>query len=430
MTSSFDRSALRVALLSVAVALSGHALAGPIQTVFVIAMENENFVQPANKFTASNEQIFQNPNAPFINSLISGTATAVINGTLTNLSQQTAYAGNYNNVLANASGTSHIHPSEPNYIWSEAGSNLGVLNDNAPFGPGGTNQNTTAHLSTYLTQAGKSWKSYQEGIDLTPGANGKPTNAVLPQSQWTVPLNNFSGSNPGGYTNPYNGSSQFDYAVKHNPMAFFTDTNGGNNTTPSNPLSQNYAPLEQLQTDLNNNTVAKYNWITPDQFNDMHTALTGTFQGLTATGDKRIKQGDNFLSQIVPIIMASEAYQNDGAIILWWDETEPDGVAGDNPDNFSHLLTEIIISPDAHPNVGGLPYESMVSFTHSSDLLTMQEVFNVGPLDGVRDAANATDLSDLFAAGSIPARVPEPGTIVLALAGLGLMRIARRRAQK
>ena len=74
MTSSFVRSALRAALLIVAVALSGNALAGPIQTVFVIAMENENFVQPANKFTASNEQIFQNPNAPFINSLIGGTS--------------------------------------------------------------------------------------------------------------------------------------------------------------------------------------------------------------------------------------------------------------------------------------------------------------------------------------------------------------------
>src|SRR6185436_5887269 len=122
-----------------------------------------------------------------------------------------------------------------------------------------------------------------------------------------------------------------DYAAKHNPQVFFSDTNGGNNATPSNPQSSHYAPLEQLQTDLTNNTVAKYNWITPDQFNDMHTALTGTFQGLTNGNDKRIKQGDNFLAQIVPIIMASDAYKNDGAIVLWWDETEPDGSAGDNP---------------------------------------------------------------------------------------------------
>ena len=59
-----------------------------------------------------------------------------------------------------------IHPSEPNYIWSEAGTNFGVLNDNQPYGAGGTNQNTTQHLTSLLNTAGKTWKSYQEDIDL------------------------------------------------------------------------------------------------------------------------------------------------------------------------------------------------------------------------------------------------------------------------
>jgi hypothetical protein len=52
-----------------------------------------------------------------------------------------------------------IHPSLPNYIWSEAGSNLGVTNDNPPFGPGGNNQ-TSANLSGLLQSQGTSWKSY------------------------------------------------------------------------------------------------------------------------------------------------------------------------------------------------------------------------------------------------------------------------------
>jgi len=103
-------------------------------------------------------------------------------------------------------------------------------------------------------------------------------------------------------------------------------------STPANPLSSKYAPLQQLFTDLNNNTVANYNWITPNQFNDMHTALTGGYKGLT--GDAAaIRQGDDFLAQIVPIIMASQAYQDDGAIFLWWDESE-----GTNRDDFSHTL--------------------------------------------------------------------------------------------
>ena len=51
-----------------------------IKTVFVIAMENRNWTQPANQFSGPIQQIFQNPNAPFINSLVNGTAVATING--------------------------------------------------------------------------------------------------------------------------------------------------------------------------------------------------------------------------------------------------------------------------------------------------------------------------------------------------------------
>src|SRR5256884_3104439 len=37
---------------------------------------------------------------------------------------------------------------------------------------------------------------------------------------------------------------------------FFTDTNGGNDTSAANPLRVQYAPLQQLPTDLANGTVA------------------------------------------------------------------------------------------------------------------------------------------------------------------------------
>jgi phosphatidylinositol-3-phosphatase len=101
------------------------ANAQEIKKVFVIAMENHNWRQPANQFTGSPQQIYQNPNAPFINSLVNGTASALINGSTVNISQQVSYATAYHNVLATPSGNNpHIHPSEPNYIWQEAGSNL------------------------------------------------------------------------------------------------------------------------------------------------------------------------------------------------------------------------------------------------------------------------------------------------------------------
>jgi phosphatidylinositol-3-phosphatase len=223
---------------------TGVGAANQVTTVFVIAMENHNWTQPANQFTGGTQQIFQNSNAPFINSLVNGTAVATIGGASVNISQQVAYATAYHNVLATPGGnTPGLHPSEPNYIWAEAGVYLGLFSDNDPYN-GGANQNSPLHLSNLLTGAGKSWRSYQEDIDLAVDGNGLLTNVPLPRTFWTVPLTSFSGTFANGNFNSYNGSNQYSYAAKHNPMVFFTDTNGGNNPTSSNPLSLNYAPLQ------------------------------------------------------------------------------------------------------------------------------------------------------------------------------------------
>lgn len=111
----------------------------------------------------------------------------------------------------------------------------------------------------------------------------------------------------------------------------------------------------------------------------------------------------------MPEIEASQAYKDDGAIILWWDETEGAGDA-------SHRIPEIIISPDAKGNA----YTNNVLYTHSSDLLTMKEIYGVGPC--LRGACSADDLSDLFKSGAIPkAAVPEPSTGSVSAPGIGLL---------
>ena len=378
--------------------LSAHAQ--EVKKVFVIAMENHNWTQPANQFTGGIQQIYLNPAAPFINSLVDGTAWAEINGVQKHISESVSYASNDRNVLATHGGNNpHIHPSEPNYIWAEAGTNFGVLNDNDPYGTNGTNQNSTAHLVTLLTRAGKTWRSYQEDTDLTPNGT-KFDNVPVAASQFTVPLKSLSGTFVNG-VNQFNGSNQYNYAAKHNPMVFFTDSNGGNDSSTSNPLASHYAPLQQLFTDLENDTVADYTWITPNQYNDQHTTLTGGYKGLTGDPAK-ILQGDDFLKQVIPVIMASHAYQDNGVIILWWDESESDGITGDNADDFTHTVPEIIISKHAHKNENGVPYASPVLFTHSSDLKTMQEIFHVDPLVGDAATATTNDISDLFQPGAIP----------------------------
>ena len=353
-------------------ALLGAAMAGvllatqpapaqPVGNVFLIAMENHNFVQP--NPTNSPQQIFGNPAAPYLNSLITpGNPNAA----------QVAYAVTYYNA-----GNS-VHPSEPNYVWAEAGTDFGVHTDADPRAANGnTFYATSPHLTAQLNGAGIPWKNYQEDVQLSVS----PTNSASGTSTNTI--------------NPFYGNGQYNYAVKHNPMAFFTDT-----------ALQNVYPLAQFFTDLNNNTVGRYNWITPNQYDDAHSALTGgfTYQGTHYTGDQAsIAQGDNFLSQVVPLIMASPAYQSNSVIVIWWDETE-------GGDNSSFTVPEIIISPLAKGNA----YASTVPLNHSSDIKTVEEILDLGPLTnsipaaetnvfgGYNDVATVNDLSDLFQPGIIP----------------------------
>src|SRR5436190_22242583 len=93
---------------------SVNASAQQIKTVFVIAMENHNWTQPANQFTGGIQQVYQNPNAPFINSLVNGSAFATVGDSVQHSSEQVAYATAYHNVLDTPNGNNpHIHPSEP-----------------------------------------------------------------------------------------------------------------------------------------------------------------------------------------------------------------------------------------------------------------------------------------------------------------------------
>jgi hypothetical protein len=325
-----------------------------IKTVFVIALENHNWTQACPD--CSPQQILGNPAAPYLNSLAtSGNSNAA----------QVSYATRYYN-----SGQG-VHPSEPNYIWSEAGTEFGVYVNDDPSTAAG-NLFTAQHLTGQMNAAGIPWKSYQEDLEYTSSA------AV-----------SSAGTRPSG-TNIYNGSTEYDYGPKHNPMVFFTDTQ-----------NQNVYPLTQLWTDLTNHAVGRYNWISPDFFNEMHSYLPGgfTYNGVLYTGNQAaVAEGDNCLSIIIPQIMASAAYQDHGVIIIWVDETE-------STDDTNSTLPEIIISPLARGNA----YASSVVMSHSSDLKTMDEIFGLafqtnalpsGDLNafgtGYNYVAAANDLSDMF----------------------------------
>ncbi|MDB6067249.1 MAG: phosphoesterase [Pedosphaera sp.] len=340
-------------LTSAQAAPTGVQIVQQIGTVFVIAMENHNFVQP--NPVGSPQQIFTNPAAPFINSLITpGNSNSV----------HVSYATRYY-----AAGTG-VHPSEPNYIWAEAGTDFGVHTDNDPSAGSG-NVFTAPHLTGQLNAAGIPWKNYQEDVQFSP-----------------QPISNVTGTS-GTEINPYYHTGQYSYAPKHNPMCFFTDT-----------ATQNVYPLANLTQDLANNTVGRYNWITPNQYNDQHSSLNGgfTYHGTNFVSDQAsIAQGDNFLSIIIPQIMASQAWRSNGVIIIWTDETE-------GGDGTNYNLLEIAISPLAKGNA----YASPVVMSHSSDIKTVEEIFGLSFLanaipaaetsatGGYNNVATVNDLSDFF----------------------------------
>ena len=273
----------------------------PVQTVFVIVMENHNW-----------SEIKGSASAPYINDTLLPGAS---------------YCAQYYNPPG-------LHPSEPNYLWLEAGTNFGIRDD---LEPSVNHQASTNHLVTLLQQAGITWKAYQEDISGT-----------------CVPLTATNG-----------------YAPKHNPFVFFDDVTGTNNPSDAYAIAH-MRPYSELARDLTNCTVARYNFITPNLCDDMHNTCA-------PLGDS-IRQGDAWLANEVPKILSSPAYQNGGALFITWDE----GEGSDGP------IGMLLLSPMAKS--GG--FCSTNHYSHSSLLRTLQEIFGVSPLLG--DAANAASLADLF----------------------------------
>src|SRR3954447_5578882 len=291
---------LAVCILTAAGSVHGTALDASSH-VFIILMENHNW-----------SSIRGSSSAPYLNNTLLPMAS---------------YCDAYYNPPAN-------HPSEPNYLWLEAGTNFGIRNDNPPSS---NHQSTTNHLVTRLKDAGIAWKTYQENISGT-----------------TCPL-----------------TDSYPYAVKHNPFAYFDDVVNANCTSVMRPFPE-------LASDLSANTVAHYNFITPNLINDMH--------------DGTIAQGDTWLAQTIPMIMNSAAYQNNGVILITWDEGSAGGAGP---------IGIIVLSPLAK----GGGYHNALHYTHSSTLRTLQKIFGLG--NYLSGAATALDLSDLFVPGAIPNADPQ-----------------------
>ncbi|HEY1957425.1 MAG TPA: alkaline phosphatase family protein [Polyangiaceae bacterium] len=289
---------------------SGQTQTGKV--IFVVAMENHDETEIIGDMT----------DAPYINK------------TLLPLYATTS---NFQDPLT------HSIPSEPHYVWMEAGTNkfsdTTFTTDSDPSSTNSTKE--TNHLVTQLQTAGISWMSYQEGI--TAG---------------TCPVSSI----PAKY-----------YAAKHDPFVFFQDVAGKPPASGNANCIAHHKPITSLSDDIKNSTVASYDFVTPSLCNDMHGA-GGCPQGTTDA--ENILAGDTWLkNNLQPMI--DYAVAHDGYVFVVWDE-------GDS----TQTMPFIAIGKNVK-----VKYSGATMYTHSSLLKSEEEILGVTVLPAV---SGANDFADLF----------------------------------
>ena len=213
--------------------------------------------------------IYGNKNAPYLN------------GLLTKYARASAFADPLPDGI----------PSEPHYVWMEAGTNafsdVTFTGDSDPSA--GNSTKNTAHLTTQMMAATPpiSWMGVMEGLNSSTGAC--PT------------------------------SSSGLYGAKHDPFVFFQDI-AGSPPSKSNALcAAHHAAFTSGQA-LVQGTPAQYTFISPNVCNDMHG------DSACPSGDP-IALGDTWLAtNLPPLIDYVNAHS--GVIFIVWDEPE----GGSNPD--------------------------------------------------------------------------------------------------
>ncbi len=309
------------------------------QVVFVIAMENE-----------PESSIYGSSSAPYINQLMA----------------QYAHTNAFTDPLPDGI------PSEPHYVWMEAGTNAfsdhTFTDDSDP--DAGNSTASTAHLTAQMMAASTpvSWLSFPEGMT-TSGSGACPI------------------------------SSSGFYAAKHDPFVFFQDIAGRTPSATSSVCTAHHRAYttSSFAQAMSQGTIAQYNFITPNLCNDMHGA-----SGCPGSSDV-IAAGDSWLStNLPPIIQYANAHN--GVIFVVWDE----------PEGGSPLIPFLAIGP--HVKAG---YTSPTSVTHSALVKTVEKIFGLPLLPAV---ASANDFGDSVPVRVLPVRANGPSVpaaaVVSAAGGL------------
>ena len=257
---------------------------GQIKHVFVITLENENY---ASTFGA-------NTKAPYLAQTLASQGAMV---------QQYYGTGHVSldNYIAMISGQSPTLETDNDCITYQDLNLTGMTPDGQAIGSGCVYPASVKTLPDQLKAAGLTWKGYEGdmGNDPTreattcghPGLNTPDLTQAAEAPSAAVPLGD-------------------QYATRHNPFMYF------HSIIDSPDCAQNVVNLNKLTTDLQSiSTTANFNLITPNLCDDGHDGpcVNGQPGGLIGA--------NTFLQKWVPMITASPAFQQDGLLIINFDES-------------------------------------------------------------------------------------------------------------
>jgi len=217
----------------------------------------------------------------------------------------------------------NTHPSIGNYFELATGQ---ILTNN----DGSSTIENVPNVVRSLVAAGKTWKSYAESIP----------NAC------------------------YLGGDTGDYARKHNVFALLSDV-------ANDPSGQacNIVPFTQFATDLANGRLPSFSNIVPNLCNDAH--------------DCGLDVADSWLQTNIAPLIASPVFQQDGLLIIVFDEA-----GGDNTNGGGRIVW-VAVSPKAKRG-----YQSTTLYQHQSTLRLILKGLGVNVFPGA--AASAPDMSEFF----------------------------------
>jgi acid phosphatase len=248
----------------------------------------------------------------------------------------------YLNGLATANGLAtqyfaDAHPSLPNYFELTVGEGLSITSSNSFIGPVPIDKDNVVRA---LTNAGKSWKTYQEAIPSV------------------------------GYMGGDSGS----YLQHHNPFVYLSDVQN------SSTQAGNVVPFTQFSADLSAGTLPDYSFIVPDVSNDAHDCPAG----ITSCSDtQKLAAADQWLSANIGPLVTSSAFQN-SLLIVVFDEGDLSDIQ-----HSGGQVAAVIVSPLAKAG-----YKSSTTYEHASSLRLMLKGLGVTDLPGA--AANAADMGEFF----------------------------------